>query len=266
MCNFFSLVSNPVSKEIFFADWELRKRFLSGELEGSPDSHTDICHFCGLDVDKVNKYEYNPLTGVFKIDQINGKDDSEAVERQVRALDFKEIVPQLIIKKIINPFEDFAVTEATDEDIALLKEWSSVIASVEASVMTFVWASVGASVRDSVRDSIRDSVWDSVMTFVWASVGASVRDSVRDSIRDSVWDSVRASVRDSVWDSIGDSIWASARDSVWAYISSFFNIEDYGHDFSSCVKLWEKGLMPSYDGKAWRLHGKDGMIIYKWEK
>jgi len=225
MCKFFSVVS--VHKKIYYANWVDRQRFLSGELKGSPDSHTDICHYNGLNVDDVNKYEYNPLTEVFTIDQINGKDDSEAVERQVRALDFKEIVPQLIIKKIINPFKDFAVTEVTDEDIALLKEWAS------------VWNSVG--------DSIRASVWDSV----WNSVG------------DSVWNSVGDSVWDSVWNSVGDSVWDSVRDSVWAYTSSFFNIEDYGHDFSSCVKLWEKGLMPSYDGKTWCLHGKNGWVVYE---
>ena len=240
MCNFFSVVS--VHKKIYYANWVDRQRFLSGELKGSPDSHTDICHYNGLNVDDANKYEYNPLTGVFTVDQINGKDDSEAVERQVRALDFKEIVPQLIIKKIINPFKDFAVTEVTDEDIALLKEWAS------------VWNSVGDSIRASVRDSVWDSIGDSIGDPIWDSVW----DSIGDSIEDSIWASARASARAFV----GASVWASVRASVWAYTSSFFSI-DYGHDFSSCVKLWEKGLMPSYDGKAWRLHGKDGWVIYK---
>ena len=62
------------------------------------------------------------------------------------------------------------------------------------------------------------------------------------------WASVRASVRDSVW--------ASVRDSVGVYLSSFFSIT-YKLDFSPAVKLWEMGLVPSFDGKKWRLHGKE---------
>jgi hypothetical protein len=50
------------------------------------------------------------------------------------------------------------------------------------------------------------------------------------------------------------SVWDSVRDSVWAYTSSFFSIP-YKHDYSSLTKLWDMGLVPSYDGKTWRLHG-----------
>ena len=96
---------------------------------------------------------------------------------------------------------------------------------------------------------------------------ASVRDSVRASVRDSVWDSVRASVRDSVWDSVGDSVWAS----VWAYISSFFSLKKWKYidhpkgenPFQPCIDLWESGLVPSFDGKTWRLHGVRGRILYE---
>jgi hypothetical protein len=75
---------------------------------------------------------------------------------------------------------------------------------------------------------------------------------VRDSVRDSVW----ASVGDSVGASVRDSVWASVRDSVGVYLSSFFSIT-YKLDFSPAVKLWEMGLVPSFDGKKWRLHGKE---------
>ena len=93
----------------------------------------------------------------------------------------------------------------------------------------------------SVRSSVRASVWDSV----WHSVG--------DSVWNSVWDSVRASVRASVWDS------------VRAYTSSFFDFE-YKHDFSPAIKLWESGLLPSFDGDTWRLHsGEDAHVVYEWK-
>jgi len=71
------------------------------------------------------------------------------------------------------------------------------------------------------------------------------------------WDSVRASVRASVW----DSVW----DSVGAYIGSFFKlprkawlytetIPGKGYPFQAAVDLWERGLVPSFDGTLWRLH------------
>ena len=85
-----------------------------------------------------------------------------------------------------------------------------------------------------------------------------------------------ASVRDSVWDSVGASVWASVwasvRDSVGAYLSSFFQLDewkDIEHEhgvnpFQPCIDLWAAGLVPSFDGKKWRLHsGKKAAIVYK---
>ena len=95
-----------------------------------------------------------------------------------------------------------------------------------------------------------------------ASVGASVRDSVWDSVGYSVWASVWDSVGYSVWDSVRDSV----RDSVWAYISTYFDIK-YNFDYSSAKNLWERGLVPSFDGKIWRLHtGKNADIVFEIEK
>jgi hypothetical protein len=88
----------------------------------------------------------------------------------------------------------------------------------------------------------------------WLKVWASVWDSVGDS----VW----ASVGDSVWDSVGDSVRASVGASVWAYISSFVATQ-YDYDFTAYIKLWEAGLVPSFDGTTWRLHsGTAAKIVY----
>ena len=140
-------------------------------------------------------------------------------------------------KSPIHPFNIVSPEIITEEHIALVKKW----ASIRASVGDSVWASVG----DSVRASVGDSVWDSV----WDSVG----------------DSVRASV--------GDSVWIS----VWAYIGSLFPIEEWKHidyknplfkkgeyPFQPTVDLWKMGLVPSFNGKVWRLHGgKDGKVLWE---
>jgi hypothetical protein len=216
MCQFFSFITEPECHggQRFYFDWDNRQQFNFDERQ---DSHSSIAKFYRLNEDKCNKYEYNPLTGVFKVDQINREvDDSIQAEEWVRKLDFKKVVEPLIIKPIIHPLMLPKVEKVTDEQVKWLKQW------------------------DSVRDSVRDSVW------------ASVRDSVGDSVGDSVWDSV--------WVSVGDSV----GDSVWAYISSFFAIK-YDFDFSSCIKLWDAGLVPSFNGTTWRLHsGEKADVVYEW--
>lgn len=220
MCNFFSFCTMPDStSDYYYFDWQMRQAD-----KGGADSHSHICAHFRIDEDRCNKYEYNPLTGVFTVDMQNAeKDDKARAEKWVKRLDFQTVVEPLIIKPIVNPFELPAVKTPTDEQISLLKSWAS------------VWASVGDLVGDSVRASVGDSVWD--------LVGASV------------------------WDLVGDSVGAS----VGAYISSFFAVEYnhdlYNHDFSSAIKLWESGLVPSFDGTTWRLHsGKKAEIIYEWKR
>jgi len=141
----------------------------------------------------------------------------------------------------INPLEIKRTGKVTDHEKALLKQW--------------------IAVRYSVRDSVRDSVGDSA------------RDSVRDSVRYSVGDSVGYSVGYSVGDSVWASVWASVWDSARAYISSLFpgikkwkyiEYEGGKNPFQSCIDLWHIGLVPSFDGKTWRLHaGKGAKIVYE---
>jgi len=244
MCNFFSFVTDPVNHpaEYYYFDWKYRKAHLNDD---GVDSHSHICARFKLDEDVCNKYEFNPLTKAFTVDQINSKrDDSEAAEKWANRLDFKTIVEPLIVKPIVNPFELPKVEQVTDEQVAWLREWDS--------VWDAAWASVRASIEASVGASVGDAVGTSVWTSVWTSVS------------DSVWASVRASVRASDWDTVWEAVRASVGASVTAYISSFFDI-DYKFDFSSAVKLWEAGLVPSFDGTTWRLYtGKDAKIIYEW--
>jgi hypothetical protein len=89
--------------------------------------------------------------------------------------------------------------------------------------------------------------WDSVRASVWTSVWDSVRDLVRDSVRDSVWDSVRDSVRDSVGAYTGSFF----RIPVWKYVKH----SKGKYPYQPLVSLWNAGLVPSFDGTTWRLHG-----------
>ena len=96
MCKFFSLVSNGDGKPLYF-DAKLREKLKKKELNYEPDSHTSIADyfgFKGAKEDTLNKYEYNPLTKIFQIDQTNNpKDDSKDIERFCNKLDFKLFTP-----------------------------------------------------------------------------------------------------------------------------------------------------------------------------
>jgi len=269
MCNFFSFCGDGFGNYKYL-DWDFRK----DNLDENCDSHTFILTHFKIPPkmqDKYSKYEYNPLTKKFIVDEPieEHNHNHESAEVWANNFNFKNIVPQLIIKPIVNPFS-LNIVDITENDILLLKKWDSVKESVRDSVWDSVWDSVKDSVRDSVKDSVRDSVKESVRDSVRDSVWDSVWDSVKESVRDSVWESVRDSVKDSVRDSVWDSVRASVRDSVrasvWAYISTFFNI-NYRYDFFSVNELWNRGIVPSFDGKVWRLHsGKDASIIYEWNK
>ena len=153
MCNFFSFVTDPVNHpaEYYYFDWEYRKAHME---EDGADSHSHICAHFKLNEDRCNKYEFNPLTGRFDIDQINSeRDDSNAAEKWAKRQDFKTIVEPLVIKPIVKPFELPKVEQVTDEQIGWLKEWAS------------VRDLVGASVWASVRDSVWASVWAYISSF-----------------------------------------------------------------------------------------------------
>lgn len=158
----------------------------------------------------------------------------------------------------VHPFEGNPMP--LEDAKKLLEEWKKVMASVSASVRDSVLESVGYSVLESVVDSVVDSVWESVRASVLESVGYSVLESVAES--------VGYSALDSVWNSIGDSVGYSVR----VYISSLFphikrwkgiDHEEGVNPFQSGIDLWKAGYVPSFDGKIWRLHTKDGIA---WEE
>ena len=194
MCKFMSFVTDGKTNRYYFNE-KLRTELKDSDLEF--DSHSSICKHFNLKEDNSNKYEYNPLTQEFTVDQINNKKDDRALaEAWIRKLDFKTVVKELQIRPIVHPFQ-INPPEITEVHIDLLKKWAS------------------------------------------------------------VWDSVRASVR------------ASVRDSVYGYISYFFILDEWKYTdakgginpFQSVIDLWNMGIVPSYDGKTWRLHTKNGIAF-----
>lgn len=231
MCNFFSFCTQPsANSDFYYFDWKQR---LEMKHEGA-DSHSHICAYYKIDEDKCNKWEYNPLTKELVLDMQNDpKNDAVRVERWLDKLDWSKIVEPLITKPFVNPFELPPVETVTDEQIAWLKEWNS--------VKVADWEEGMASVKELAGESVGESAG----TSIWASVGASV------------WHSI--------WASVGGLVWVSVWVAVWAYACSFFKTENVLRA-APAIKLWEAGLVPTWDGSVWRLHtGADARIVYEWK-
>jgi hypothetical protein len=256
MCNAFSAIVTKDGKVYWKAGMDshdkLMEEFNLSRLDNtcSPDDMTLAKVEITPPSDVKYPYLHPELKWILKIDERREPfwwDSTHAFAANEACDKWKEqIYSGINLKEALNPIDPrkIRVHEVTEADIAALKKW--------------------ASVRASVCDSVRASVWDSVCD--------SVRASVWDSVRASVWDSVRASVRASV----GASVWASVCDSVWAYQGSLFTkITDWKYikhesgiyPYQPSVDLWKRGFVPSFDGKIWRLHqGKDMKIVYEIKK
>jgi len=159
----------------------------------------------------------------------------------------KKIVDGKKLENILNPFDLPKVKKPNKEHIRLLREWDSM--------------------RRTMMYSVRDSVWDSALD--------SVGDSVRSFLMDSVWNSLIHTMRDSFCGYVKNSVKNSVWDSAWGYFGSFFNIKrekwkhtekikTKGYPFQTVVDLWKMGLVPSFDGKIWRLHsGKKAEVVFE---
>jgi hypothetical protein len=211
--------------------------------------------FARVEITPKNGNYLFPDTWVFRLDERATPEwwspAYQVFAEEAREKWYSELEKMLNKKQIINPLKDVQPPKKiTKKHIMLLKKWHSVWQSVEHSVGQSVWQSVEHSVGQSVGQSAWQSVWQSVEHSVGQSVGQPV------------WHSVGQSVGQSAWHSVWQSVWQS----VYAYCGSFFNlpckswkytgnIKCKGYPFQPCVDLWDMGLVPSFDGKTWRLHG-----------
>jgi hypothetical protein len=182
MCNFFSLVSNGKGK-VWYFDKDLRQQIIDGKLSYNSDSHASIAEYfkpeSKLTEDQLNKYEFNPFTKRFFVDQINAKDengfrldDRERVETICKGLDFNAVVPnwsfvENILKRLgmyipENPItaEEMPPKEKIVE--IMDKVWSEVGSEVGSEVWSEVGSEVGSEVWSKVGSKVGSKVWSEV--------------------------------------------------------------------------------------------------------
>jgi hypothetical protein len=247
MCNAFSGIIKKNGKVIWKFGVDSHEELITSAGLRDDTDEPNLLTFARFEITPDNKNYLNPDKWTFRVDQTirpTWLNEGYEIFCWAEFRKWKKKLNRILVRKLtVNPLSALPPKKITKHHLELLKEWASVWASVGASVWASVRASVGASVWASVRDSVGDSVWASV----------------RDSVRDSVWASVRDSVRDSVWAYAG-SLFRRPR-KAWAYAE---NIKRKGYPFQSCVDLWELGLVPSFDGEVWRLHGgKDAKVLWE---
>ena len=168
----------------------------------------------------------------------------------------KEVDPASIFKwnynAAANPINPFSIRppKIAQRHILLLKNWAT------------VWATVGATVWDTIWDTVGATVWATVGATVGVTVGATVWATIGATVGNTVWDTV--------WDTVGDTVGATVWDTVGAYAGSLFVpvVKQWKirYPFRDAVDLWYDGLVPSFDGKTWRLHGNQNANILYEEK
>jgi len=219
------------------------------------DSHNDISehfklkddvsnNFCPVEIVPKNNNYIEPDEWVFNFDDKCPdwwKQSNEEMCWSAKDKWHKQLITKVYknrIKNIIHPFKLPTIKQITKTDINNLKKWDS------------IGDSIGDSVRDSIGDSIGVSIWDSIGDYIGDYIG----DSIRDSIGGSIWDSIYGYA----------GYMFKLERSEWKYTNK---VKTKEYPFISLIKLWKRGLVPSFDGNIWRLHsGKKAKIVFEISK
>ncbi len=167
MCNFFSCISNGKGK-IWYFDASIRADIRAGKLKYEEDSHASIANYFRRDMrlteDQVNKYEYDPMSGQFTVDDQyatdeNGLklDDRERVEALCRNLDFSSIVANWsYVQDILTRLKSYKHENPfTAEEMPEPSKIKAVMTSIRGQV----WGQVGDQVWGQVWDQVWGQVW-----------------------------------------------------------------------------------------------------------
>jgi len=225
---FLTLISNK--RRIYYSNYEARQYFLRNNL--NPDSSLNIAKYFSLypcrevlldnyfvSSKNLLSYEYNPLTQ--ELAQTSGKIDLEEyqkVKNLCKNLDFKQIVPNLIIKPLVRP---------------LLSLNTPVIVSIEHKKLLNEWKEVADEITYSgVRDLIKTYCGKSVRDLVWITLSKKVQSNINLEKNQNF------------------------EKTFYAYISSFFDFEEF-KKFRCLAKLWEEDLFPIYEENDWKFNNSN---------
>jgi len=239
MCQFFSFITDGMGNPYYFNHEQRKERGFNNEC----DSHSYIAEYFKPNKfdkrteradDVVNKYEYNPFTKKFVIDQINILGDSKQAEKWIRKLDFSIIEPRIDFNKSFKePLEIKHGKEVSEFEINLLREWYQ----------------LGNLLREPLKWQLRDQLGYPLRGQLGDQLWVQLGDQLGDLLGDQLW----KQIGDQLWDQLGYQFKDQLRNQLWGQLYSFattfvkdFKFKDKKQeDLVNCINsLWSYGLMP----------------------
>jgi hypothetical protein len=220
VCNFFSFCTEPDNhpSERFYFDWNLRKQ---PNHKNSGDSHSHICTVFHLREDLCNKYEYNPFDNKLRVDRINNEiNDRVQAEEWVKGLDFKNLIPALIWKPIIDPLQITVPDEPTKETLQLLKKWEAMRCVHNQTAQRSIKYTLRTAGLEDVYNTLDLTIDDLLNRYLFKGYSL--------------------------------NSYPSSVDFQSAYVSSFFAVKQK-YDFAPAIKLWEQGYFIRKSLRGWHL-------------
>ena len=240
MSNFFSFAWDGKDK-FLYADYKIRKELIKNKSDDDPDSFKWLMTYFCIKQSKQKKWSFcnfDPITKKFDILVKIDNHNYQIAENWVKNINFKYIVPELIIKNIIDPLNN-CIKPLPNEYIILLKEWSNIDRFAYISSYNYIMKYVGKYIYNYINDCIWSYCGNHIMNAICFSVPPCMMNSY---------------------------LYNSMVNSLVVYGASFFDIK-YNFDFSPLLKLYNAGFVPSFDGVKWRLHsGLEGTIIFEINK
>ena len=265
MCEFFSFNTNGQGKYFYFTPKNIKKI----KKEDNPkqydfSSHTSIADYYGADEDNQNKYEYNPFSLEFKVDQINNDaDDRIQAGKWVKNLfkfknrkdflDFCNLYRSNIdynkMKKELNGIptsNNVLKLLKRVENIDWFKPQKIVQSKVQLKVNTILNA-VNLDFKEEAEikklkyaedwDAAWSAAWDAARSAAWDTA----RSTARSAARDAAWSAARDAARGAAWDATRDA----ARGVEFELVKDLMKKKGYKtNPFEKLLQLWEMGLYP----------------------
>ena len=231
---FLSIVSRGDGVPLYFRA-ERRKVFIDAMLPYE-DHYYVIAHEHALRLGSVNCYGYAPLTGEFTVNDLSVNDDSEIIKESCGHIDFKEVIPELVIEPIINPLVDIEPQTIKAEDIEALRQWSTMWNIAAGTLAQTASKQVGYGAFHDTWESVYNSI-DDIFHRIYGE--RTMQDFLKDS--------------------------GAVGAATHAYHSSFFRLwGDGSNPFQPCIDLWKRGFVASFDWETWKLHsGPNGEVVFE---
>ena len=217
-----------------YFDWNQRQE--SREVSYNAHSHQFICKFYGLDEEQCGFYSYDPIhnkVDIVKSEQV--KWTNGFAFKFAEGLDFYTIAPLIHVRPVLNPLAMRPIESVSSKHIRQLESWAKVTREEIGGYGSLAIGTLGTDLYEAVADTIEYELTNVIKGMIFKSI---VKDGGNNIIR--LYDAIR----------------------LYAY--SFFKL-DFGTRAQDLLDLWYDGLVPSFDGKTWRLHsGYDAKIVYRW--